>query len=114
MNWRALGCGTLAVVAFVGIGLLGISRSFAPAECPTSLPYDPAPYERIGEPSDEPRFEGIDERMERSGMTSFGLAAWDVWVAEGTAPAASGAPLPPRIVLDCRDGTFQAYERPGS
>jgi hypothetical protein len=112
VNWRAAGCGTLAVVAFVGIGLLGISRAFAPAECPNGLPYEPGPYERVGEPTDDPRLEGVDEPLERAGRTSFGLAGWDVWTEPGRGPTASGEPLPQRIVLDCRDGTFQAYQRP--
>jgi hypothetical protein len=42
---------------------------------------------------------------------SFGLASWPVFLPPGTAPTASGVPLPPRIVLDCRDGTFQAFQR---
>jgi hypothetical protein len=110
VNWRALGCGTLAVVAFVAIGAFGISRATAPAECPASLPYQPSAYERIGEPASSPRLPADDAALARSGGFSFGLATWDVWVAAGTAPAA-GEPLPERIVLDCGNGTFQAYRR---
>lgn len=113
MNWRAAGCGTLAIVAFVAIGLLGISRAFAPAECPDGLRYEPAPYEAVGARSDDPAIPGVDGELERTGSASFGLATWDVWVERGTAPASSAEPLPERIVLDCGDGTFQAYERPG-
>ena len=112
MNRRAAGCGTLAVVAFVAVGLLGISRAFAPAECPDGLRYEPAPYEAVGSRSDDPALPGVDGELERVGSASFGLASWDVWVEPGTAPAATAQPLPERIVLDCGDGTFQAYERP--
>ena len=111
MNWRALGCGTLAIAAFVAVGLFGISRTFAPAECPEGLRYDPAPYEAVGPPTEVPTLPGARDELERSGNTSFGLAGWDLWVEPGTAPVASGEPLPRAIVLDCGDGTFQAYER---
>ncbi len=113
MNWRAFGCGTLAIVAFVALGLLGISRAFAPAECPDGLRYEPAPYEAVGQRTDDPALSGVDGPLERVGSAGFGLASWDVWVAPGTAPSASAESLPERIVLDCGDGTFQAYERPG-
>lgn len=114
MNWRALGCGTLAAAAFVAVGLFGISRALAPAECPGRLPYQPAAYEPVGDVMDEPRLEGVDAELERAGRTAFGLASWEVWVEPGTAPHPTDAPLPPRIVLDCGDGTFQAYERGAS
>lgn len=111
MNWRAIGCGSLAVVAFVGIGLFGIWRSFAPPECPDRLPYEPAAYQPVGERTAEPRLEGVGEPLLEAGSASFGLAAWDVWVEPGRVPAASGEPLPQRIALDCGDGTFQAFQR---
>ena len=111
MNVRALGCGTLAVVVFVLIGLIGIWRAGAPAECPGLLPYDAGTYEPVGTPMPEPRLTELDEPMENAGSVPFGLASWAVYVQPGTAPTASGIPLPQRIVLDCRDGTFQAYQR---
>lgn len=113
MNWRAAGCGTLAIVAFVAIGLLGISRAFAPAECPDGLRYEPAPYEAVGARTTAPAIPDVDEPLERVGSAGFGLASWDVWVAPGTAPTGSAEPLPATIVLDCGDDTFQAYERSG-
>ena len=114
MNWRVLGCGTLAIVAFIAVGLFGISRAFAPAECPDGLRYEPAPYEALGSRTDTPALPGVEGQLERVGSAGFGLASWDVWVEPGMAPAASADPLPERIVLDCGDGTFQAYERPAS
>lgn len=114
MNWRALGCGTLAVAVFVAVGAFGISRAMAPAECPDRLPYQPAAYRPVGPPTSAPMLPGVDEPLERAGRTAFGLASWEVWVEPGSAPRASAEPLPARIVLDCGDGTFQAYERAGS
>lgn len=111
MNWRALGCGLVAAGAFILLGVVSILRVGAPAECPATLPYQPASYHQFGEPTSEPMLEGVDEPLERAGTASFGLASWDVLVEPGRAPAASGESLPPRIVLDCRDGTFQAYQR---
>ena len=111
MNWRALGCGTVAAALFVAVGIFGIWRSFAPAECPDLLPYRPSAYEPVGAAASEPTLDGIAEPLENAGSTSFGLASWEVHVEAGFAPAASGALLPQRIVLDCGDGTFQAYQR---
>lgn len=111
MNWRAIGCGTLAVAAFVLVGLWGISRAFPASECPDVLPYEPASFRPVGEATEAPALTGIDDPLERAGVTSFGLASWEVWVEPARAPAASGEPLPQRIVLACGDGTYQAYQR---
>lgn len=111
MNARGIGCGLLAAAAFVAIGVFGILRAGAPAECPGGLPYEPAPFEPIGARTAEPTLAGISEPLEAAGSTSFGLASWDVYVEPGFAPRASDARLPQRIVLDCGDGTFQAYQR---
>ena len=111
MNGRAIGCGGLAALVFVGVGVFGVLRATAPAECPDLLPYEPAAYRPVGPSTAEPALEGIAGPLERAGSTSFGLAGWDVYVQPGFAPASSGQPLPQRIVLDCGDGTFQAYQR---
>ena len=111
MNWRAIGCGTLAAAVFVLIGVIGVWRAGAPAECPTVLPYEPSSYRPAGEAVDEPMLDGVDRELELAGTTSFGLASWDVWVEPGRVPPSAEDPLPQRIVLDCGDGTFQAYQR---
>ena len=111
MNWRAIGCGTLAAAVFVAVGVFAVWRAGAPSGCPSLLPYQPAAYEPVGSPATEPRLEGVDAPLERGGSTSFGLAAWPVWIEPPATPLASGAPLPERIVLECGDGTFQAYRR---
>lgn len=111
MNWRAIGCSTLAAGAFVLLGVIGIWRAGAPAECPELLPYEPSAYRPAGEATNEPRLEGIDEELILAGTTSFGLASWEVWVEPGRVPPTAEDPLPQRIVLDCGDGTYQAYQR---
>lgn len=111
MNRRAIGCGTLAAAVFVGVGVYGILRASAPAECPDLLPYRPANYEPVGAATSEPRLDGVSESLEPAGSTSFGLARWEVYVEPGFAPASSAEPLPQRIVLACGDGSFQAYQR---
>lgn len=117
MNVRALGCGLLAAAAFVVIGAVGIWRAAAPAECPGALPYEPVAgvvvsYRPIGTPMAEPHLDGVDGTLELAPQPlSFGFAAWPVYVPPGTAPTASAEPLPPRIVLDCQDGTYRAFQR---
>ena len=111
MNMRGIGCGGLAAIVFILIGLIGVWRASAPPECPGALPYEPAAYEPVGSPSSSPVLEGIVEPLERAGSTSFGLARWEVYVEPGFAPTASDEPLPQRIVLECGDGSFQAYHR---
>jgi len=111
VNWRAIGCGGLAVAVFVIVAAFAILRAGAPAECPATLPYEPASYQPVGEPTDAPLLEGIDEPLVQAGSVGFGLATWDVWVEPGRMPAASGDPLPQRIVLACGDESFQAYQR---
>ena len=114
MNWRAIGCGTLAAAAFIVVGLIAIWRAGAPAGCPTVLPYEPAAYEPVGSPASVPGLDGGETPLERGGSASFGLASWQVWIEPPEAPLASGEPLPERIVLECGDGTFQAYRRGGA
>lgn len=112
MNWRVIGCGGLAASVFIIVAAFAVFRAGAPAECPASLPYEPATFQPIGEPTDEPRLEGIAEPLEKlPGAITFGLASWEVWTEPDRAPAASAEPLPQRIVLECGDGTFQAYQR---
>ena len=111
MTPRVLGCGLLAAAGFVLIAAFAIWRAGAPAECPGLLPYQPAAYEPVGTPMAEPVLEGVAELDRAPNPDSFGLASWTVYLPPGTAPTASGVPLPPRIVLDCRDGTFQAFQR---
>jgi hypothetical protein len=111
MNLRILGCGSLAAGVFILVAVFAILRAGAPAECPGTLPYEPASYHPVGTPTAEPHLDGIDEQLAAAGNASFGLAIWPVWLEPARAPLPSGEPLPQRIVLECGDGTFQAYQR---
>lgn len=113
---RAIGCGSLGAVAFVALGVLSILRAGAPAECPGALPYqlpggERATYEPVGAPMPSPSLQGVEGTLERGSEVAFGLAKWTVYLPPGTAPTSSDVALPPRIVLDCHDGTFQAFQR---
>lgn len=110
MNWRALGCGGLAALVFVAIGVLGLTRVLAPADCPPGFQFPDATFVAVGERTSEPRLASSDEELEPAGELRFGYG-WELWLPPGTAPSASGEPLPDALVLGCPDGSFQAYRR---
>ena len=110
MSWRALGCGTLAAVVFVAIGLLGLSRVLAPAACPPAFQVPSGQYAAAGGPTAEPRLPGSDETLEPAGELRLGFG-WELWARRGAVPSASGDALPDEFVLGCGDGSFQAYAR---
>ena len=111
MNLRSIGCGLLAASVFVLVGVFAILRAGAPAECPDSLPYEPASFAPVGDATSTPHLDGVDQPLVAAGSASFGLASWPVWLEAQRAPLPSGEPLPQRIVLECGDGTYQAYQR---
>lgn len=111
MSWRAIGCGTLAAVVFVLVGVIAIWRAGPPAGCPAELEYTDALYRPTGSASSSPSLEGVDASLEPGFRTTVGFSSWTVWVDPADAPTASSDPLPDRMVLECGDGTFQAYRR---
>ena len=111
MSWRAIGCGTLAAGVFVLVGVIAIWRAGPPAGCPSQLQDEDGLYEPVGSPASSPSLESVDEALQPGFQTRIGLSTWTVWVAPADAPAASSAPLPTVMVLECGDGTFQAYRR---
>jgi hypothetical protein len=114
VNWRAIGCGGLAAVVFVGIGLLGMSLAFSRLEgCPDRLQWGANGYLPLGATTDQPAFADGGEPVE-IGSTFIGLTTRRVYGPPGSVPItslASGAVFeqPQHIVLDCDDGTFQEY-----
>ena len=109
MNWRAIGCGTLAIVVFVGIGLYGLSKAFDGAEgCAGRLQWGDRAYLAIGSPASAPSF--ADGSPVEIGSTFIGLTTRKVWGPPGSAPSTASADRPTRIFLDCDNGRVQAYQ----
>jgi hypothetical protein len=111
VSWRAIGCGTLAAVVFVLVGLIAIWRAGPPAGCPSELDYTDGAFEAVGSPAEAPLLEGVSASLKPGFRTTVGFSSWTVWVDPADAPTSSAAPLPDRMVLECGDGTFQAYRR---
>jgi hypothetical protein len=109
VNWRAVGCGTLAIVAFLAIGLFGMSLAFSQLEgCPDRLQWGDRAYLPAGVPVAEPSFaEGSPVEI---GSTFIGLTTRRAWGPPGSTPSQAAADRPNRIFLDCDDGSVQAYE----
>ena len=108
MNWRAVGCGTLAIGVFLAVGLFGMSLAFNRLDgCPGRLQWGDRGYLPDGSPAAEPSFaEGSPVEI---GSTFMGLTTRRVWGPPGSAPSPLAADRPDRIVLDCDDGSVQAY-----
>jgi hypothetical protein len=108
MNWRAIGCGTLAIAVFLAIGLWGMSKAFDRLEgCPNRLQWGDRVYLTDGSPRPEPSFaEGSPVEI---GSTFIGLTTRQVWGPPGSAPSDSAADRPTRIYLDCDDGTVLLF-----
>ena len=109
MNWRALGCGTLAAVVFVGLGLLAMSMAFTRFDgCPTRLQWGDRGYEPAASPIASPSFAAGGKPVE-IGSTLIGLTTRQVWGPPGSDAPESANVRPERIILDCADGSFQEY-----
>ena len=108
MNWRALGCGTLAVVLFLAVGLWGMSKAFDRLEgCPGQLQWGDRVYLPSGSHRPKPSFaEGSPVEL---GSTFIGLTTRGVWGPPGSAPSQSAADRPTQIYLDCDDGSVLLF-----
>ena len=104
MNRRAIGCLVIGIAAFLALGLFGLSRAVAPTGCPDRLQYAAEAYFPKGAPAASP-----EQGSVQIGSTFIGLTTRAVYAEAGT-PQPSGSTDPPdRFMLDCADGTFQAY-----
>jgi hypothetical protein len=109
VNWRVIGCGTLAIVVFLAIGLFGMSLAFSRLEgCPNRLQWGDRAYLPAGTPGVEPSF--ADGSPVEIGSTFMGLTTRRVWGPPGSTPSKAAADRPGRIFLDCADGSVQAYQ----
>jgi hypothetical protein len=108
VNWRAIGCGTLAIAVFLAIGLWGMSKAFDRLEgCPNRLQWGDRAYLPAASPRPEPSFaEGSPVEI---GSTFIGLTTRQVWGPPGSAPSESAAARPDRIYLECDDGTVLLF-----
>lgn len=108
MNWRAIGCGTLAIVVFLAIGLFGMSRAFDRLNgCPDRLQWGDRAYLPAGSPDPAPSFaEGSPVEI---GSTFIGLTTRRMWGPPGSVRSQSSADRPDQVFLDCDDGTVQRY-----
>ena len=108
MNWRAIGCGTLAIVVFVAIGLWGMSKAFDRVEgCPDQLQWGDRVFRPTGSSRSEPSFaEGSPVEI---GSTFMGLTTRKVWGPPGSEPSTSAGDRPERIYLDCGDGSVRLF-----
>lgn len=109
MNWRVIGCGAAGIVAFVAIGLFGLSLAIPPSGCPDRLQHGAQEYLPVGVPTYEPRVPGTDEPPVQIGTTFIGLETRVVFAAPGDVPPSGSDKLPSRLALDCADGTYLAY-----
>lgn len=109
MNWRAVGCGTLAIIVFLAVGFWGMSKAFDRLEgCPDRLQWGNLGYLPEGSPIAEPSF--ADGSAVEIGSTFIGLTTRRVWGPPGSnASASDGGERPPRIYLDCDDGTVLLF-----
>ena len=108
MKRRAIGCGTLAVVVFLAVGLWGMSKAFDRLEgCPDRLQWGDRVYLPAGSVRPEPSFaEGSPVEI---GSTFIGLTTRKVWGPPGSAPSSSAGDRPSRVYLDCDDGSVLLF-----
>ena len=104
MNRRAIGCAAIGVAAFLALGLFGLSRALAPTGCPDRLQYAAEAYFPEGSPVASP-----EAGLEQIGSTFIGLTTRAVYAESAGVPSSGSVDPPDRFVLDCADGTFQAY-----
>lgn len=109
MNRRAAGCLLVGVVAFVAIGLFGLSLALSRGDdCPPQLQWAERVYEPTGTPAASPAFTASGEPV-LLGSTFVGLSTRAVYGPPGSSPSERAADRPDRIALECGGGTYQSY-----
>jgi hypothetical protein len=105
VNRRVIGCAAIGVVVFLAVGAFGLSRALPDSGCPERFRYEDQAYLPSGAPVASP-----DPGLVQIGSTFIGLTTRAVYAEPGGVPSGSGRP-PDTFVLDCADGTFQAFAR---
>jgi hypothetical protein len=107
MNWRAIGCGGLAIVGFIGIGVWGLVLAMGEVGCPPSIQWGDRTYAAAGPPTDHP-IVGTGEPS-RLGTTLVGALSREVYGPEGSTPSPNAVDRPTEVAVACGDGTFVTY-----
>lgn len=113
MNWRAAGCGVLAIAAFLAIGLFGMSLAFrSESGCADTLRWADRVYPADGTPAPSPAFD-VPGPAAEIGSTFIGLTTRKVFGPPGSSPSTEADDRPETVAMDCADGTFQTYRWDG-
>jgi hypothetical protein len=113
VNWRAIGCGGLAIAAFLAVGLLGLSFALRGQDgCQAIVGWADRKYLAEGTPAPSPAFPepGVPAAL---GSTPMGLTTRRVFGPPGSSLSPEAADRPEMIAIDCADGSFQTYRWDG-
>ncbi len=110
MNLRAIGCIVVGSLVFIGIGLLGLSMAMSRIGCPDRLQWTDIAYLPADAATQSPRLpDDPQAKPVEIGSTFIGLTTRKVYGRTAIDPTDPNAPRPTQIVLECGDGTYQAY-----
>ncbi len=110
MNWRLLGCGVLAALLFVALGVWALTLAMGRIGCPTTLNWGDHTYVAVGEPTGT--VDLGDGEPVRLGFTFVGTLTREVYGPAGSSPTAEPEDRPDQLAMACGDDTFQTYASP--
>jgi hypothetical protein len=113
VNWRAIGCGVIGALVFIGIGIIGLNLASGRAGCPERIQWRELSYLPTGSPAPSPAF-GVAGAPVKLGSTFIGLTTRDIYGPPGSRPSTLAADRPASIAMDCADGTFLTYRLSGT
>jgi hypothetical protein len=113
VNWRAIGCGTIAALVFVGLGIIGLNLASGRVGCPDRIQWRELSYLPSGTPAPTPAF-GVAGQPVKLGSSFIGLTTRDIYGPPGSRPSTQAADRPSSIAMDCADGTFLTYRVSGT
>jgi len=106
VNLRAIGCGLVAVAAFVGLGIWGLSLATQGATgCAPQVVWDGDSYRAIAGAGPELRLPS-GAKPARIGTATVGMTTRILYGPDGVDPATD---LLAELAVDCADGTYRAY-----
>ena len=113
MNYRAIGCGVIAALVFIGIGIIGLNLASGRVGCPERIQWRELSYLPAGTPAPSPAF-GVKGEPTKLGSTFIGLTTRDIYGPPGSRISTLAADRPSSIAMDCADGTFLSYRLSGT